>query len=58
MNYFFWGLIAIGAFYSIKSAKTDRLKKVYIGLYTSIFIIGFAYISGEKIGQALYYINH
>ncbi|MDN3594341.1 hypothetical protein [Zunongwangia endophytica] len=58
MDYFFWGLIAIGAFYSIKESKTKKLKKIFIGLYASIFIIGFAYLSGEQIGQAIYHLSH
>ncbi len=58
MDYFFWGLIAIGAFYSIKAAKTKRTKKIFIGLYASIFIIGFAYMFGENIGETLYNLNH
>lgn len=58
MDYFFWGLVAIIAFYSIINAKTKKMKKIYIGIYGSIFIIGFAYLSGEKIGEAIYYLSH
>ncbi len=58
MDYFFWGLIAILAFYSIKNAETKKLKKVYIGIYGAIFIIGFAYMSGEQIGEMIYYLRH
>jgi len=58
MDLFFWGLIAVAAYYNIKTAKTKKGKRLFIGLYASIFIIGFAYFSGEKIGEALYYFSH
>jgi len=58
MDYFFWGLIAILAFYSIKNAETKKLKKIYVGIYGSILIIGLAYMSGELVGETIYYLTH
>ena len=58
MDYFFWGLIAIIAFYSIKNAETKKMKRIFIGIYGSIFIIGLAYMSGEQVGEAIYFLSH
>ncbi len=58
MDYFFTGLFALAAFYSIKNVKTKKMKQIYIGLYTSLFIIGFAYFSGEHLGEAIYHLTH
>ncbi len=58
MNYFFWIILAIGAYYNIKFAKSRKSRIMFIGLYSTILIIGFAYMSGEKIGEALYHITH
>ena len=58
MVLFFWGLIAVAAYYNIKIVKSKKAKRIFIGLYASLFIIGFAYFSGEKIGEALYYFSH
>jgi len=58
MDYFFWGLIAIIAFYSIKNAKSKKMKRIFIGIYGSILIIGLAYMSGEQVGEAIYFLNH
>ena len=58
MDYIFWGLIAIIAFYSIKNAETKKMKRIYIGIYGSILLIGLAYLSGEQVGEAIYYLSH
>lgn len=44
--------------FSINNAETKKMKKNYIGIFGSIFIIGFAYMSGEQIGEAIYSLSH
>ena len=58
MDYFSWGLITIIGCYSLKNAETKQLRNLYTGLYGAIFIIGIAYMSGEQLGEAIYYLSH
>ncbi|CAM4303496.1 hypothetical protein GIHI108528_14225 [Gillisia hiemivivida] len=58
MNYFFFIVFAFAAYTSIKNAKSIRARKLFIGMYASIFSIGSIYFFGKAMGEALYYFNH
>jgi len=58
MDNLFWLVITATAYFSVKGAKSSRSRKLFIGLYALIFIIGFAYLSGESIGEAFYYFKN
>ncbi|RKS53514.1 hypothetical protein BC962_1766 [Gillisia mitskevichiae] len=58
MEILFWIVLAVAAYISIKQARSSRSRKLFIGIYACIFVIGFLYKSGEAFGTALYYITH
>jgi hypothetical protein len=58
MNYFFFIVFVFVAYASIKNAKTIRARKLFIGIYASIFGIGSIYFFGKAVGEAFYYLSH
>jgi len=45
------------SFFTAINAETKKMKRIFIGIYGSIFIIGLAYMSGEQVGEAIYFLS-